>query len=1421
MVFACMGAREKSGITSTVTLVEIRGEPASASTVRLNFGLASTVSAGADELRDAPVTVLAQRLDVGTFSSAWISVPDSEFKWWMCEEENELSADADADEDCAGAAQSVLQCEAILSALEPEADCTFRLLAKGDSKENLFISAEAACRTADRPVVHEGCLEFSSRSSSTLELLWFVADPLGEPVEECEAQIRLDGFMSGWAPAEGEFAPVGSATGGGRHWRCVIEGLRGATGYRIRARARNAVGWSVGHSQELVCRTSELPRTPANLVVHKRCVTAVAIECVVRDPDGAPVETCVVDLLGVMGYYKHPTVRFEPVRSLTVTEGEPGRLVHCTIEELEPAKDYWVRIWTQNSSGMSRQPSAPLLIRTSDRPQTPVRRLAQVGPRALEVIWETEDPEGAPVLGVDVDYCVDALMAGWSRAEAVLVEETEEEPQQQERLEVVAAGRIRTWRLLLEGLERETAYLVCARTRNVVGWSDFTASENFATSDRPPPPEQLRCTKRLPSAVCLELAVKEVLGTAPVSALQVELSTSFAWSEVKSVEVARLPAQQAGMSRWNLMVTLGTTPGQAHKLRVWASNAFGRSVGPSAVVTCRTSDRPQPPARQMCVASFPHSMEMEWFVPDPEGAPVRRFEVQCKKDKVLSSWQPTVCLDVRRVGDMWRCVVDQLEPNSTYYLCARAWNEAGWSDWVNFEDEFKTSLSPGPPASLAVRHLPASTAGAAGGAGSGPRAASPAAGAPEGRVEVEVLLPDPEGAPVVACMVRRGDHRGSGSWTLCRRSDVHARGGKAALQSLGRWRATLPLTADEEKAMQSKKAKASDFNVAVRAANAVGWLKTGETCRVVADAEAAAEEPAEGRSAVDLLVEQVRVALQRASACKARVESLQTDESARAEHEQALMLARYAVELERRIRVLEEASRHLGTYCKSYAGCAAGGAVPQALEAADPDVAPEAEDGEAAKAEENEGGAPEADGQQQQRTPGAELVAELGGIVNRSVLMPDALAAARVISTLLRGYLWLEHWWRPELRELREDIESAAGSVSAAGGGVLHSWARQHQAWSANFDRRVADALPEGLATSAQLLATLASGRSRLELFKTVRGDTEACLTLVSAAERQLKKLRQSHRILHAAEAASCIDFEGRGVLKKIETTALGLITMLVLPVPGSIEVGAVGIGTLWLEGDPSNSHVALEHPQGVPLAPALQRLGSCPPPRAAVILAGWASGGHRGVVLVHNATAQRITVSVQEESISSKAFQKLSDAHPMVKAVGSALSSAAGGDSEVTILPTDVALLQVPAALGGEAVSLNFAYGPAAHAGRPVGHSRVPMGTAVTFMNLESRLQVSNGDGEHAIVEEGTISIFNNDLEDVTASLYRVAEDQSHFESAQAQLQVESGKERHIALPQPCAGRLFQLEVTSARAPKAICEVRPGQRVTVEAAGD
>jgi len=1048
------------------------------------------------------------------------------------------------------------------------------------------------------------------------------------------------------------------------------------------------------------------------------------------------------------------------VKPAQVTEGGgPGRVARpalCVVDGLLPETEYFVRFWAQNDAGFARHASLPLQVLTSERPRPPTQFAIEVGPRLIQVEWDLTDPVGAPVLVCELEYCKDSVFSSWQTScEPVVVDKeanAAEDPTAASAAVLVAqavaaAPLVRRWRALIQPLERETAYLVRVRARNCVGWSSaFSHAEKAATSDRPCSPQDLRCVARLPTAVRLELSVPEVLGTAPVSQIQIERSGSFSWQELQEVEVTRLDSSTPGVGRWSVLITLGMDPAVTHKLRAWAANDFGRCTEPSPTCLCRTSDRPTPMPSLECVARLPHALVLSWSVPDPEGAPVWRFEVQYRKDQALASWQAAVCADTTRCevepnaeGEQkWRSVLEQLDPNSAYRLCVRGCNEIGWSEWCISEAAFETSGLPVPPTSLALHDtLGASAAGV---------------GKAQEYVVVELSLPDPEGAPVVACMV---NCEASDIWTLCRREGP---------SSPGRWRAKLPRS-------RGFQGSSNPPSVSVRSANAVGWSEHRAVPTSDSTARRASTAGDSVASAVEFVFGQVCKAIEAQQSSRSRLATLSTEATARGDLLHAGLIARHRVEAEKRMEVLQEIEQQM---------VALSGGEDQ----------------------------------------GAELVVQLNQTLQRRKLVPTPSTAARVISLLLRGYMWLETAWRSELKTLSSGIASAMEGATASGGQILLHWAKQHQAWSQSFDDKVSRTLPGGLACAVQLLVTLASGR-RLELFESVRSDLSACLALVSAAERQLKRLRMSYRILTVAGSASCHDFEKKGILQKIESTALGIVTMMVLPLPGSIEVGTLGIGMMWLEGDAANSHLALQHTMGVPLAPLLQRFGSSPPPRARVIIEGWACGGHRGLVLVHNATARRIAVTATPEkdaTLASKAFSKLSDAHPMVKLASYAMSETEGGVHVATILPTDVMLMQVPDESSTDQVRLEFSYGPATKAEKTVGWAVVRPGSALSFLRLDSSLQVSNGDSKNASVEEGTIRLVNNDLAPVTVKVYRAPEKQAHFEAALLTEMLESGEEKRVPLPQPCTGlAMFQVEVCHENKQKMLCEVMAGQCITID----
>merc|ERR1711920_201366 len=135
------------------------------------------------------------------------------------------------------------------------------------------------------------------------------------------------------------------------------------------------------------------------------------------------------------------------------------------------------------------------------------------------------------------------------------------------------------------------------------------------------------------------------------------------------------------------------------------------------------------------------------------------------------------------------------------------------------------------------------------------------------------------------------------------------------------------------------------------------------------------------------------------------------------------------------------------------------------------------------------------------------------------------------------------------------------------------------------------------------------------------------------------------------------------------------------------------------------------------------------------------------------------------------------------------------------TVLPTDCQLIQVPEIAAGQNIRLEFAYGCATQMEKTVGWACVRPGAAISFVHLDSGVQLCNSSGDNSSIEEGTIKVVNNDLAPVSVSVFRAPETRKHFESALIIEQLPSGEERQLPLPTPCVGRIFQVEVKHERA--------------------
>jgi len=277
----------------------------------------------------------------------------------------------------------------------------------------------------------------------------------------------------------------------------------------------------------------------------------------------------------------------------------------------------------------------------------------------------------------------------------------------------------------------------------------------------------------------------------------------------------------------------------------------------------------------------------------------------------------------------------------------------------------------------------------------------------------------------------------------------------------------------------------------------------------------------------------------------------------------------------------------------------------------------------------------------------------------------------------------------------------------------------------------------------------------------------------------------------------------GEGPSYKFETSLLGLLTMFA-ECPNEADGGM-----LWR--DVGDAHLAIVHPAGLPLAPVLQRFSAYPPASANIILSGWANGGHKGVVLIHNTTPKRIIVTLVKADCVEK--HRSARWHTM--------SQSTGGDHVAAILPTDVALLQTPDISTGACeneLHLEFAYG--CSEGSAIGQTRAQPGSALTIVCLDDRLQVSNTEGEACSVEEGTIKVINNHYVPMMTSMFNALEGGGkRTRSPILKASTQAAEQRLLPVPDTRAGSVFLLEMRCEAGEEMVSELTPGQCVSIEEA--
>ncbi|CAJ1357645.1 unnamed protein product [Effrenium voratum] len=546
--------------------------------------------------------------------------------------------------------------------LKSETQYAFRV-----APDNPELDLQVRCSTASRPSAPKALRVLRRRPQGlTLQVQ---ARPGPLPNLECELQWAQGGILGSWT------SKMVLCEEGASVCEILLEQLASCTDYHLRARFRNAVGWSQDFTRE-AGRTSEIASAPWDLKLLKRRPGQVLLECEVMDPEGAPITELEVQLCGRVSWGE---VCSECLASLESWDwddlgGGPSRRVQVTVSGLPADPVSQLRVWSKNIVGRSLTPSPTLLCRPSSRPEE-VRslRCCRRGLDFMEMDWTTNDPEGAPVLECTLDFWPEHAL--FTRAQQV---------------EVVRKQQGSFWSATLRGLEPETPYVLRLRCRNVVGVSDLSQLPVFRTADRPVAPASLQSGHVTATTIQLHFELSydpAQLSCVPgLSALIVEEAGTLVWKTVPEKEV-KIDASPNSSGTVHVVVELkGLQGDHGYRFRVWPENAVGRSSVPSVALDCHTSRKPEEPSELRAKSLSAYHMSLSWHVLDPPGAPVWGASVEIATQSMFGAWQPVSDVSLQRDGEHWKQVVYGLEPAQEYVFKVKARNDSGWSEWSEILD---------------------------------------------------------------------------------------------------------------------------------------------------------------------------------------------------------------------------------------------------------------------------------------------------------------------------------------------------------------------------------------------------------------------------------------------------------------------------------------------------------------------------------------------------------------------------------------------------------------------------------------------------------------------------------------------------------------------------------------------------------------
>ncbi|KAG2434872.1 hypothetical protein HYH02_012072 [Chlamydomonas schloesseri] len=648
--------------------------------------------------------------------------------------------------------------------LKPGQAYRFRLRADNDEGKSLW-SSSVALSTGAAPPDSPVALQVVTAGRTSATMAWRTPDDDGGS-KVVAFGVELQAKSKAATACMGtEWLKIFE----GEAHACTINSLRPGCAYRVRVRARNAVGWGQWALPVDLTTAADAPEVPQSLQPASCTPTTIVITWAPpRHDGGSKVHTYRMEMASadcVCGRCPHAAApaaaaaggapHLPPGLHQAGAAGAaalrptlcPGHTplavyaaeaVGAELRHLQPGCWYIFRVQAVNQQGSSSWTDWVAGATCADVPTAPGPPLvAGVAPTALMLSWQVPLAQGAPVTHYSVEAAalppVPGAMLGSPGGAGVLPD--------------VRAAAALAWKLAyrgphpgceVRGLEPYSAYAfrVCAHNDvGAGGWSPAVAA--ITGHAAPSAPQALSAQAASSAKIVLCWAPPERDYGAPVVAYTVEMApatTARAGGGGAGREAAGAGggggrgAGGAAAPAWSHVFTgpacacsaEGLAPGRAYQFRVRAANLCGAGPFTAPVATVTQPAPPSAPGKPVVSNRTSSGFRVRWDEPEHTyGSHVAAYVLQAAPaGGAGEEWA-----EVYR-GPEASARLSGLAPACKYLLRAAAVNAAGQGPWGEPESAITQLLPPLPPCELAVAEGPA-LAEPAGAEGAGEAPAAP------------------------------------------------------------------------------------------------------------------------------------------------------------------------------------------------------------------------------------------------------------------------------------------------------------------------------------------------------------------------------------------------------------------------------------------------------------------------------------------------------------------------------------------------------------------------------------------------------------------------------------------------------------------------------------------------------------------------